>query len=108
MSATSSHLGKYLNDLKLDKKCVYRRTHNTHIRPTIFLKVDLDLVRLCAGGSGPRLPRLLFGPRGDVTPVETSVGQLDARQAKPKLCRARLRQNQAVSERTQREKYISK
>lgn len=52
---------------------------NTQQRLTIFLKVDPDFVRLAAGGFGPRLSWLLFRPRGDVTPVETSIRQLDAR-----------------------------
>lgn len=74
---------------------------------TVFLKVDLDLVGLRAGDLGPRLSQLLFGPRGDVAPVETSVGQLDARQAKPKLCWTGLCQNQTVSDGHKRERGMS-
>lgn len=63
---------------------------------TVLLEVDPDLVGLGAGGSGPRVSRLLFRPRGDVAPVEASIGQLDAGQTEPELSRAGLRQNQTV------------
>lgn len=68
------------------------------LRPTIFLEVNPDFVGLCTGGFGPCLTRLLFGPCRDVTPVITFVGQLDAREAEPKLNRTGLGQYEVVSE----------
>lgn len=76
------------------------------IERTIFLKVYLDFVGLRACGSGPSLTRLLLCPGSDVTPVETSIRQLDAPEAKPKLSWAGLRQNQTVSEWAERTYFL--
>lgn len=65
---------------------------------TIFQEVYPDFIWFWAAGFSPSLSRLLFCPCSDITPVVTSVGQLDACQAKPKLCRTRLGQNQIVSD----------
>lgn len=71
--------------------------------PTVFLEINLDFVGFCSRGFGPGLSRLLFGPCSDIAPVVTSVRQLHSCQAKAKLCRAGLYQNQTVSDWTERE-----
>lgn len=62
---------------------------------TSLLEVDLDLVGLGADSFGPGLA-WLFGPGGDVTPVEAPVSLLHSGQTEAELSRTRLSQNQAV------------